>query len=244
MLEGKSIIVTGAGRGIGYAIATACIRAGAVVGMHYRDSGKEVFAFAEREPDRCVPLQFDVRDGEGIQSALTAFRERAGRLDGLVNNAGVNRPDLLMTATPERIREQLDVNLLGPILCVQAALGVFLEQRSGVILNISSVAAIRPARGQAVYAASKGGLESLTRALAVEYARKGIRVHGIRPGPVDTRMMESTAALAEAEVISRIPLGRLGRPEEIADLAVFLLSDRATFVTGSIHTIDGGYLEA
>jgi 3-oxoacyl-[acyl-carrier protein] reductase len=149
-----------------------------------------------------------------------------------------------MTATPERIREQLDVNLLGPILCVQAALGVFLEQRSGVILNISSVAAIRPARGQAVYAASKGGLESLTRALAVEYARKGIRVHGIRPGPVDTRMMESTAALAEAEVISRIPLGRLGRPEEIADLAVFLLSDRATFVTGSIHTIDGGYLEA
>jgi 3-oxoacyl-[acyl-carrier protein] reductase len=212
--------------------------------MHYRDSGKEVFAFAEREPDRCVPLQFDVRDGEGIQSALTAFRERAGRLDGLVNNAGVNRPDLLMTATPERIREQLDVNLLGPILCVQAALGVFLEQRSGVILNISSVAAIRPARGQAVYAASKGGLESLTRALAVEYARKGIRVHGIRPGPVDTRMMESTAALAEAEVISRIPLGRLGRPEEIADLAVFLLSDRATFVTGSIHTIDGGYLEA
>jgi 3-oxoacyl-[acyl-carrier protein] reductase len=190
-----------------------------------------------------VPLQFDVRDGEGIRTALTAFRERAGRIDGLVNNAGVNRPDLLMTAAPERIREQLDVNLLGPILCAQAALPIFLEQGSGVILNISSVAAIRPVKGQSVYAASKGGLESLTRALAVEYARKNIRVHGIRPGPVDTAMMESTTALAHDELLSRIPLRRLGRPEEIADFAVFLLSDRASFVTGSIHTIDGGYLE-
>lgn len=242
MLEGKSIIITGAGRGIGHAIGVASLEAGAIVGLHYRESENSVMALAEREPKRCVPLQFDVRDGEGIRRAFTAFRERAGRIDGLVNNAGVNRPDLLITATPERIREQLDVNLLGPILCAQAALPIFLEQGGGVILNISSVAAVRPVRGQAVYAASKGGLESLTHALAVEYARKAIRVHGIRPGPVDTRMMESTTALASDETLSRIPLRRLGRPADIADMAVFLLSDRASFVTGSIHTIDGGYL--
>src|SRR5207244_2415660 len=103
----------------------------------------------------------------------------------------------------------------------------FMEQRRGVILNVSSVAAVRPARGQSVYGATKGGLESLTRALAVEYGRKGIRVHAIRPGPIDTPMLEATLSLAEEEILSRIPLRRIGKPDEVAELALFLLSDRA-----------------
>ena len=98
-------------------------------------------------------------------------------------------------------------------------------------------------RGQAVYAATKGGVEALTRALAVEYGRKGIRVHAIRPGPIDTPMLEVTKGLAEEELLSRVPLRRIGKPEDVAELAVFLLSDRASFITGSVHTVDGGYLE-
>ena len=137
----------------------------------------------------------------------------------------------------------IETNLLGPILCARAVLPDMMRQKGGVILNVSSVSAVRPSQGQSVYAATKGGVESLTRALAREYGRKGIRVHGIRPGPIDTSMIQGTLALAEEEVLSRIPLQRLGRPEEVAELATYLLSDRAAYVSGSIHTIDGGYLE-
>jgi 3-oxoacyl-[acyl-carrier protein] reductase len=244
MLEGKKIVVTGAGRGIGRAIAVACARAGAIVGINCRSPQESLEALCEEYPEHLFLLSFDVRDRPAIEKGVAEFRERAGTIDGWVNNAGVNHPGLLATATADTIREQIDVNLVGPILCIQAILPVMLEQHKGVIVNISSVAAVKPTRGQAVYAASKGGVESLTKALALEYARKRIRVHCIRPGPIDTRMIENTKVLAEQEVLARVPLGRLGKPEEVADLAVFLLSERSSFMTGSIHTIDGGYLES
>jgi len=120
---------------------------------------------------------------------------------------------------------------------------VMMEQRAGVILNVSSVAALRPTRGQAVYAATKGGVEALTRAIAVEYGRKGVRAHAIRPGPIESAMLEAAKAMAEEEILSRVPLRRIGTPEDVAALAVFLLGDGAAFITGSIHTVDGGYLE-
>ena len=116
-----------------------------------------------------------------------------------------------------------------------------MRQRSGAILNVSSVAAARPSKGQSVYAATKGALEALTRAVAVEYGRKGIRCHCLRPGPVDTDMFAATKALAGEEVLARIPLQRFVTPEEVAAFAVFLLSDRASAVTGAVVTIDGGY---
>lgn len=242
LLEGKAIVVTGANSGIGLAIATACARAGAMVGLNHRAATKGVDDLRSRHPERCVPLPFDVRDVEGIARAVALFRERAGSIDGWVNNAAVNLPDLLVTARPARMQEQLEVNLLGPMLCARAVLPVMLEQRAGVIINVGSVAAARPFRGQAVYAATKGGLESFTRALAVEYGSKGIRAHCLRPGPIDTRMLEASRALGEPELVARTALGRLGRPDEVAELALYLLGDRAAFVTGSVHTIDGGYL--
>jgi 3-oxoacyl-[acyl-carrier protein] reductase len=195
-------------------------------------------------PDRLLPLPFDVRDAAAVGSAVARFLSQQGRIDGWVNNAGVNHPGLLLASEDERIREQMDVNLLGPLLCARAVLPSMIEQRAGVILNVSSVAATRPIRGQSVYAATKGGLESLTRALAIEYGRKGVRVNAIRPGPIDTGMLEATRALAGDEVVrDRIALRRLGRPEDVASLAVYLLSDAASFITGSVHAVDGGYVE-
>ena len=243
MLADKRIVVTGANGGLGLAIAEACLGAGAIVGLNVHAADAAARALAERAPERTVLLKFDVRDASGIERGLAEFLARTGGVDGWVNNAAVSRPDLLAVAAPERIREQVDVNLLGPILCARAVLPVMLEQRGGVIVNVGSVAAARPHRGQSVYAATKGALEAFTRALAVEYGRKGIRAHCLRPGPIDTPMLAATRAVAEAEVLSRVPMGRLGRAEEVAELAVYLLSERSAFVTGAVHTIDGGYVE-
>lgn len=237
-------MVTGAGSGIGRAIALACAEAGALVGVNYLRSEDGARSLAERMPQRCVLLPFDVRDPAAVAEAIAAFRERAGGIDGWVNNAGVNHPSLLIAADDEAVRHAIDVNLMGTIVCARAVLPVMLEQRSGVILNVSSAAATQPARGQAVYAATKGAVESLTRALAVEYGRKGVRVVAVRPGPIDTGMLEPTKALGGAEILDRVPLRRLGTPEDVAAMAVFLLSDRAAFVTGSVHAVDGGYGEA
>jgi 3-oxoacyl-[acyl-carrier protein] reductase len=243
MLEGRRVVVTGAGRGIGRAIARACAKAGALVGVNYHRSEAGAQALAEEAPSSYVLLRFDVRDAAAVTAAVARFHEEHGRIDGWVNNAGVSRPGLLITASEEDLREQLDVNVLGPLLCARAVLPLMIAQRSGVILNVSSVAATRPARGQAAYAATKGALESLTRALAVEHGKKGIRVHCVRPGPIDTDMLAGTQALAEEELRRRVPLGRLGTPEDVAALCVFLMSEQAAFITGSVHAVDGGFLE-
>jgi 3-oxoacyl-[acyl-carrier protein] reductase len=243
MLEGKRIVVTGAGRGIGRAIALHCARAGALVGLNYLHSEEGARALAAEMPERFTLLPFDVSDAVAVTQAVAHFQSRHGGIDGWVNNAGVNRPALLAAAEDPAIREQVAVNLMGPILCARAVIPVMVAQRAGVILNVSSVAATRPSRGQAVYAATKGAVESLTRALAVEYGRKGIRVHCLRPGPIETGMFEATSVLAGEEVRRAVALRRLGTPEDVASFAGFLLSDAAAFVTGSVHAVDGGYVE-
>lgn len=239
MLKGKVILVTGASHGIGWAIASACGAAGASVGVHYHTSQASAVAFAERLGGTAVG--FDLRDADAVRAGITGFANAHGRLDGLVCNAGVTHTGLAVTQPWGDVCDLVNVNLLGTIACAQAALPAMIRQRSGVILTVSSVAAVRPSRGQAAYAASKGGIEAFTRALAVEYGRKGIRVLGLRPGPIDTKMLQPTRALAEDKLMSRVPLRRVGSPEEIAHFAVLLLSDRAAFATGSIHSIDGGY---
>jgi 3-oxoacyl-[acyl-carrier protein] reductase len=245
MLADRRVVITGASGGIGRAIALACAREGAVVGIgHHRSTERATALLAEIEAlgRRAHLLPFDVTDASAVNAAAAAFAEREGRIDAWVSSAGVCLPGLLVTEDDSRIRTQIDVNLLGPVFAARAALPFMLRQRAGVLLHVGSVASARPARGQAVYAATKGAVEALTRALAVEYAKKGIRALCLVPGAVDTGMLAGTLALAEEEVTARIPLRRVATPEEVAEAAVFLLSDRARYMTGVSVPVDGGYL--
>lgn len=236
MLEGKRIVITGANRGIGRAIAIACLEAGARVGVNMRDAAALDDALRD-----AIPLPFDVRDGEAVRRNIDAFVEQTGGIDGLVNNAGVNIARLLVDVKDEDVGAVFATNIGGTIACTRMALPHMLRARGGVIVNVSSVAAERPSRGQTIYAASKGAIESFTRAVAVEYGRKGIRCHCVRPGAIDTQMLASTRAVAEEEILQRIPMRRVGRVEEVARVVTFLLSDASSYVTGAIHPVDGGF---
>jgi 3-oxoacyl-[acyl-carrier protein] reductase len=240
-LHGKRILVTGASRGIGRAIAIACAAAGARVGVNYHRSRDRALAVCSEIGAAAAPFEFDVGDAAAVTRGVDAFAAFAGGIDGLVNNAGINRPSLLVAASDADIAATIGTNLVGPIQCTRAVIPAMLAARRGVIINVSSVAAGRPSRGQAVYAATKGAIESLTRAVAVEYGRKGIRCHAIRPGAVDTDMLAATKALAEEDMLAKTALKRMASADEIAAFVVFLLSDEASYITGSIHAIDGGY---
>lgn len=245
LLAGRHIVITGASGGIGRAIALACAREGAQLALHahrHADAAQETAA-AIAAMQGVVPavLQFDLADAAALEAQCAPLIAQWGRLDGWVNNAGMNQPGLLLTQDDAMIAAQLDVNLAATLRACRYAVGHMLASGGGAIVNIGSIAATRPARGQAVYAAAKGGQAALTRALAVEYGRKQVRVNCIEPGPIDTAMLAATRRLAEDEVRARVPLGRLGTPEDVAELAVFLLSARAGFITGGVFAVDGGY---
>jgi 3-oxoacyl-[acyl-carrier protein] reductase len=248
ILDGKRVVVTGASRGLGRAIALACAREGASVGIccHRQTADAEAVATdIEAHLGMRPPVAaFDHTDAGAVAAAAARFVESLGSVDAWVNNAAENLPGLFVTSDPDRLSRQIGVALVGPMLCARAAIEIMMRQRRGVLLNVSSVSAVRPARGQAAYAAAKAGLEGLTRALAVEYAKKGIRVLCLRPGPTDTDMLAPTKVLADEEVTARTPLGRAATPAEVAEHAVFMLSDKGAYATGSVVTVDGGYVIA
>ncbi len=244
-MTGKCLIVTGAARGLGRFIACRAAQNGACVGINYLNSEAEavqlrdqIMAFGAPEP---VLLPFDATQKIAIEQGIARFLEVCPRVDGWVNNAARNLPGLLPMLTEAEIRAQIDSALLGPVLCCQAVIPHMLGARQGSILNIGSVTSEKAFRGQSVYAAAKGGIAAFTRALAVEYARKGIRVNCLQPGPVETDMFRQTDGVRSDKFVSQMPQGELVDAQSVASMAVFLLSDSARSMTGSVVNVDGGY---
>ena len=242
-LKDKVAVVTGGGRGIGGAICEAFAAEGAKVACvdvpSSEDAGQLVARLTQNGAE-AVALQADVRDFDAAQRAIDDVIERWGRVDVLVNNAGIVRDTLLLAMSEENWSDVIDINLTGMFHFVKAVARQMVSQRSGKIVNMSSVASFYGGRGQANYAASKGGVNSLTRSLAGELARRNITVNAIAPGMVVTGMSEQVRQLAGDKIEGLIPLKRYGQPEDIAKVAVFLASSDADYVTGQVIAVDGG----
>ncbi len=244
-LDGKSVLVTGAARGIGAAIAEAVVEEGGAVALLDIDSaGADTAArLADRGVARFFPC--DVRSLEQVERAVAGAEQALGGLDGLVNNAGVNAYFDAVTMTEDDWDSVFAIDLKAAWMLAKAALPGLIERR-GAIVNVSSIQARMTLRGYFPYAAAKAGLEGLTRSLALEYASAGVRVNAVAPGYTETRLVQEwldrqdDPAAARESVLATIPLGRITEPREVADVVVFLLSDRASAIAGATLAVDGG----
>jgi len=239
----KVALVTGAARGIGLATARRFLAEGWRVGL--LDIEGELLKGAVAgiaDPGNTLALTCDVSDAAGVAAAIDAIGKRFGRLDALVNNAGIAVFTPIMETSDADWSRVMEVNLTGPFLCTKAAVPVMREQGGGAIVNITSISGLRASTLRSAYGTSKAGLAHLTKQLAVELAAVGIRVNAVAPGPVETAMARAVhSPEIRADYHDAIPLNRYGLEEELAEAIFFLCSDRASYITGQILAVDGGF---
>jgi len=244
-LTGQTALVTGASRGIGRAVALQLASAGAKVVVNYSrsaDAADEVAAEISAAGGTAQTIQADVSKEEEVDAMVRTLLEDAGRIDVLVNNAGIARDGLLLRMKPQDWKAVLDLNLTGVFLCTRAVARPMLKQKAGRIVSITSVVGLTGNPGQANYAAAKAGVIGFTRSAAREFASRGITVNAVAPGFIATDM---TRGLDEGVLLKTIPLGKLGTPEQVAGTVRFLVADpAAAYITGQILQIDGGMVMA
>jgi 3-oxoacyl-[acyl-carrier protein] reductase len=242
-LEGKNAIVTGGSLGIGAAIARELARQGANVAINYRKhdtEAKQVAADIDAAGRRGLPVKADVSSFADAQRMVDEVREEFGGLDILVNNAGINRDGVIWKMTEEQWDQVLDINLKGYFNYCRAAVPIFREQKSGKIVNVTSINGLRGKFGQTNYSASKAGIIGLTKALARELGRSNVNVNAVAPGLIDTEMMKDAPHSVREAALAEIVLGRLGQPEEVAAIVAFLCTEAARHITGQVIQVDGG----
>ena len=242
-LQDKRILLTGAARGIGATCARVFVNEGARVFLVDRDEAA-LYQLADELSnagfaDQVRPKVLDITHKADVAAAVAQMVDKFGRVDVLVNNAGITRDALTAKMSEEAWDQVININLKAPMICTQAVFPHMKEQQSGVILSASSVSALGNV-GQANYAASKNGLIAMTKTWALEFARYGIRANAVAPGFTDTEMMRTIPEEVLGKIVSKVPLKRLARPEEIAAAYVFLASDEAAFITGQVLYVDGG----
>ncbi len=240
-LSGKVVIVTGGGRGIGRAIVELFAAEGADVTFFYRSNTDAAQATVAATDGRAVAEQVDICESGAVAEAVERVADRCGRIDVLINNAGIIRDNLLAFLDDEDVRAVLDTNVGGVFNVTRAVVPHMISRRAGKIINLSSVAGEKGGRGQTNYAASKGAINALTRALAAELAPRGIMVNAVAPGVIETEMSAAVLARAGEEVTARIALRRIGQPLDIAHAVWFLASQLSNYVTGEILHVDGGF---
>lgn len=245
LLEGKLALVTGAGRGIGRAVAETFARHGADVLVNARTPNSVDGFCAELSAAhdvRCAPLYGDISSADAVKEMFSHIQKTHKRLDALVNNAGILR-DALFAMTPvATMHEVFATNVMGTMYCAQYASRLMSRQKSGSIINVSSIIGVSGNEGQVVYGASKAAVIGLTKSLAKEVGASGVRVNAVAPGFIETDMIKEVPPAKSAKIMENIKMGRLGSPQDIANACLFLASDLSDYVTGQVLGVDGGMI--